>query len=52
VARRFDYRVVGTLFDDADFDVCGAVTAPGHAELWTDCAGRLTMRGTLAFTAG
>lgn len=45
----FDYRAVGPLFDTAAFDVCGRVTGPTSAELWTDCAGRLTMRASLTF---
>ena len=49
IIERFDYRAVGPLFDTAAFDVCGRVTGPTSAELWTDCAGRLTMRASLAF---
>ena len=47
--RRFGFRAVGPLFDNTDFDVCGRITGPGTAELWTDCAGRLTMKADVAF---
>ena len=46
---RFDFRAVGPLFDTADFDVCGRLTGPNSAQLWTDCAGRLTMKAELHF---
>lgn len=45
--RRFDYRAVGPLFDNTDFDVCGRLTnlnGQAGAALWTDCAGRVTMK--------
>lgn len=48
--ERFDFRAVGPLYDNADFDVCGRITGPGTAELWTDCAGRLTMKATVGFS--
>ncbi len=47
--RRFAFRAVGPLFDTTDFDVCGRVTGAGTAELWTDCAGRLTMKADVTF---
>jgi 3-methylfumaryl-CoA hydratase len=46
---RFDFRAVGPLFDTTNFDVCGRLTGPGTAELWTDCEGRLTMKADVAF---
>ena len=46
---RFAFRAVGPLFDTHDFDVCGRITGPGAAELWTDCGGRLTMKAELDF---
>ncbi|MBW7902564.1 MAG: MaoC family dehydratase N-terminal domain-containing protein [Rhodocyclaceae bacterium] len=49
VVRRFAFRAVGPLFDTADFDVCGRLSGPGAAELWTDCDGRLTMKAEVAF---
>lgn len=45
----FAFRAVGPLFDTHDFDVCGAITGPGTAALWTDCGGRQTMKAELAF---
>jgi 3-methylfumaryl-CoA hydratase len=46
---RYAFRAVGPLFDTTDFDVCGRITEPGKAELWTDCDGRLTMKAEVAF---
>ena len=46
---RYAFRAVGPLFDTTDFDVCGRITEPGKAELWTDCGGRLTMKADVAF---
>lgn len=46
----FNYQAVGPLFDSIAFDVCGRITQPGQADLWTDCGSRLTMRATLVFT--
>ncbi len=48
----FAFRAVGPLYDTHDFDVCGRLTGPGRAELWTDCAGRLTMQAEVGFTPG
>lgn len=47
--RRFAFRAVGPLFDTADFDVCGQLTGPDTANLWTDCAGRLAMKAEVTF---
>lgn len=47
--ERYAFRAVGPLFDNQDFDVCGRVTEPGQATLWTDCDGRLTMRAEVSF---
>ncbi|THF60539.1 FAS1-like dehydratase domain-containing protein [Pseudothauera rhizosphaerae] len=49
VVRRFAFRAVGPLFDTTDFDVCGRLSGPGAAELWTDCDGRLTMKADVVF---
>ncbi|NMG42514.1 acyl-CoA dehydrogenase [Aromatoleum toluvorans] len=46
---RFAFRAVGPLFDNTDFDVCGRITGPGTAALWTDCDGRLTMKAEVSF---
>ncbi|MGL1834958.1 FAS1-like dehydratase domain-containing protein [Rhodocyclaceae bacterium SMB388] len=46
---RFAFRAVGPLFDTMDFDVCGRLTGPDSAELWTDCEGRLTMKASVLF---
>ncbi|ENO84265.1 FAS1-like dehydratase domain-containing protein [Thauera linaloolentis] len=46
---RFSFRAVGPLFDTHCFDVCGRVTAPGSAELWTDENGRMTMKAAASF---
>lgn len=46
---RFSFRAVGPLYDTADFDVCGRLTGPDRAELWTDCDGRLTMKAEVVF---
>jgi 3-methylfumaryl-CoA hydratase len=46
---RFAFRAVGPLFDTTDFAVCGRLTGPGTAELWTDCDGRLTMKAEVSF---
>ena len=48
----FAFRAVGPLYDTHDFDVCGRLAGPGRAELWTDCAGRLTMQAEVGFTPG
>jgi len=48
---RFAFRAVGPLFDNTDFDVCGRLTGPGMAELWTDCDGRLTMKAEVSFAS-
>lgn len=47
--KNFAFRAIGPLFDNQTFDVCGKLTAPGQAQLWTDCAGRLTMKADVAF---
>ena len=47
---RYAFRAVGPLYDTQDFEVCGRIVAPGEAELWTDCDGRLTMKATLGFS--
>lgn len=47
--RRFAFRAVGPLFDTSDFDVCGQLTGPGSAALWTDCDGRLAMKAEVTF---
>jgi len=47
--RRYAFRAVGPLFDTADFDVCGRLTGPGTAALWTDCDGRVTMKAEVVF---
>lgn len=49
VVRSFAFRAVGPLFDTTDFEVCGRLTGPGSAELWTDCSGRLTMKAEVGF---
>ena len=46
---RFSFRAVGPLYDTMDFDVCGRLTGPDRAELWTDCDGRLTMKAEVVF---
>ena len=46
---RFAFRALGPLVDTQDFDVCGRLTGPGTAELWTDCDGRLTMKAEVGF---
>jgi hydroxyacyl-ACP dehydratase HTD2-like protein with hotdog domain len=46
---RFSFRAVGPLYDTMDFDVCGRLTGPDRAELWTDCNGRLTMKAEVVF---
>lgn len=48
--ERFAFRAIGPLYDIQDFDVCGRIVAPGQAELWTDCDGRLTMKAELSFS--
>jgi 3-methylfumaryl-CoA hydratase len=48
--KTFAFRAVGPLYDTHDFDVCGRLTGPSSAELWTDCAGRLTMQAEVAFS--
>ena len=45
----FSFRAVGPLFDTQRFDVCGRITGPGGAELWTDENGRMTMKATVGF---
>jgi 3-methylfumaryl-CoA hydratase len=45
----FSFRALGPLFDTEDFDVCGRVISPGHAELWAECGGKLAMRAELGF---
>ena len=47
--RRFSFRAVGPLFDTHHFDVCGHISGPDSAELWTDENGRLTMKATVSF---
>lgn len=47
--KTFAFRAVGPLFDRHYFDVCGRITGPDSAELWTDEAGRLTMKATVTF---
>lgn len=47
--KRFAFRAVGPLFDNQVFDVCGKLSEPGKAQLWTDCAGRVTMKADVAF---
>ncbi|MBL8474056.1 MAG: MaoC family dehydratase N-terminal domain-containing protein [Rhodocyclaceae bacterium] len=46
---RFAFRAVGPLFANTAFDLCGRCTAPGTAKLWTDCAGRCTMKADVEF---
>lgn len=46
---RFSFRAVGPLFDIHRFDVCGRITGPDSAELWTDENGRLTMKAVVGF---
>ncbi len=46
---RFSFRAVGPLYDTMDFEVCGRLTGPDSAELWTDCDGRLTMKADVVF---
>lgn len=45
----FAFRAVGPIYDNQTFDVCGEITGPGQAKLWTDCAGRLTMKADVTF---
>lgn len=47
--KKFAFRAVGPLFDNQVFDVCGKLSEPGKAQLWTDCAGRVTMKADVAF---
>ncbi|MDH4565598.1 acyl-CoA dehydrogenase [Pseudomonas sp. BN414] len=47
--RRFAFRAVGPLFSSADFDVCGELTGPDSAALWTECDGRLAMKANVTF---
>lgn len=47
--RRFAFRAIGPLFDTADFEVCGQLTGPGSADLWTDCNRRSTMKAEVTF---
>lgn len=47
----YAFRAVGPLFDGQAFDACGEIATPGTARLWTDCAGRLTMRADVCFAA-
>lgn len=47
--RRFTFRAAGPLFDTEDFDVCGQLSGPGSADLWSDCNGRLTMKAEVMF---
>lgn len=47
--RRFAFRAIGPLFDTADFAVCGQLTGPGSADLWTDCNRRSTMKAEVTF---
>lgn len=46
---RFAFRAVGPLFHTSGFDVCGRLTGPHTAELWTDCVGRMTMKAEVTF---
>ncbi len=48
--KRFAFRAIGPLYDIEDFEVCGRIIAPGKAELWTDCSGRVTMTAELDFS--
>ena len=55
IADRFPKRRILLVTQSVmalDSVILAILVLTGHAELWTDCAGRLTMRGTLAFTAG
>lgn len=45
----YTFRALGPLFETCDFDVCGQLTGPGTARLWTDCGGRLTKNAEAAF---
>lgn len=47
--KKFAFRAVGPLFDNQVFDVCGKLSEPGKAQLWTDCAGRVTMKADVVF---
>ncbi len=47
--REFSFRAVGPLFDHQPFEICGRITGPDEARLWTDCAGRLTMKADVRF---
>jgi 3-methylfumaryl-CoA hydratase len=47
--RHFAFRGVGPLFDTTDFDLCGQITGPDSADLWTECAGRLAMKAEVTF---
>lgn len=47
--RSFAFRAVGPLFDTTDFDLCGQLTGPDSADLWTDCEGRLAMKAQVTF---
>lgn len=47
--KKFAFRAVGPLFDNQVFDVCAKLTESGKAQLWTDCAGRVTMKADVAF---
>lgn len=47
--RQFAFRAVGPLFATTAFDLCGELTGPDSAALWTDCDGRLSMKADLSF---
>jgi 3-methylfumaryl-CoA hydratase len=47
--RRFAFRGVGPLFATEEFDVCGELTGPDTASLWTECDGRLAMKADVTF---
>lgn len=47
--KHFAFRAVGPLFDRNTFDVCGRTSGENSAELWTDEAGRLTMKADVIF---
>jgi 3-methylfumaryl-CoA hydratase len=45
----FAFRALGPLVVTQDFEVCGRLSGPDTAELWTDCDGRLTMKADVTF---
>lgn len=47
--RRFSFRGIGPLFATAAFDVCGELSGPDSAALWSECDGRLAMKADVSF---